>query len=136
MADVTFPFFAFQRRHAVELEAGFSLAGQLFLNVPAPETRKMSKRVDQTASNIVQMLAAAAQTGKMPLDAIVYGWPGGHKPPNAVDVHDEAVMGPWAKKCLVIGVRVDPRPNDGFLRLDSDALQQMGLANPAPDKTQ
>jgi hypothetical protein len=80
MADVTFPFFVFQRRHAAELEAGFSLAGQFFLNVPASKTRKMSKRVDQTASNIVQMLAADAQTGKMPVDAIVYGWQGGHKP--------------------------------------------------------
>ena len=45
---------------------------------------------------------------------------------NAVDVDNDALMASWAKERVVIGVRVDPR-NDGYLRIDSDALLQMGL---------
>jgi hypothetical protein len=60
-------------------------------------------------------------------DALIYGWPTGtgHNPLHRVDVDDAALMEPWAKRCLVIGVRIDPR-NDGFVRVDSDMMQQAG----------
>lgn len=58
------------------------------------------------------------------------GWHGGAAPENAVDTGDDAIMSAWAARSLAIAVRIDPR-EDGFLRLDSDALAQMGLG-PAP----
>jgi hypothetical protein len=54
-------------------------------------------------------LAAFAQSGKWPVDrSLLFGWPGGRKPSNAVDVDDDVVMSAWANRSLVFGVMVDP----------------------------
>ena len=76
--------------------------------------------------NIITQLMAEARSGFMPADALVFGWHGGSKPPYAVDTNDDVIMTAWVNRSLVIGVRVDPRDDD-FLRVDSDALAQMGL---------
>jgi hypothetical protein len=121
-----FPAFAFQRRHHVELEAGFILAGQLIVDIP--KTKKPKKHQRRMVMKIIQQLTAEAQSGRMPLDGLIFGWHGGVKPPNAVDTNDDAIMSAWADRSTIIAVRVDPRPpsKDGP-RLDSDALAQMGL---------
>jgi len=62
----------------------------------------------------------------MPVDALVFGWHGGSKPPNAVDTSNDLIMGAWAAKSVGIVVRIDQR-NDGFVRFDSDVLRQMGI---------
>jgi hypothetical protein len=77
-------------------------------------------------TGIIQQLTAEAQSGLMPTDALVWGWHGGARPPNAVDTSNDEIMSAWVARSVVIGVRVDPR-EDGFLRVDSDQLAQMGL---------
>jgi hypothetical protein len=119
-----YPVFVFGRRSDIERETGLTLAGQLFVDIP--KTRKPKRRQQQMIREIVQRLTAEARLGRMPEDAMVYGWPGGCKPANAVDTDNDALMAAWAKDRLVIAVRVDPR-NDDHLRVDSDILLQMGL---------
>jgi hypothetical protein len=118
------PAFVFGRRRDIERENGLILAGQLIVDIP--KGKKPKRRQQRMIIEIVQRLTAAAQSGKMSDDAIVYGWAGGSRLANAVDVHNEALMANWVKDRLVIGVRVDPR-NDGYLRVDSDMLLQAGL---------
>jgi len=118
------PIFVFERRRDIEHEMGFELAGQLVVDIP--KRKKPNRRQQRLIAEIVQRLKEGAMSGQMPDDAVVYGWPGGCKPPNAVDVDDNAVMAAWAEEHMVIGVRVDSR-HDNQIRLDSDALLQMGL---------
>jgi hypothetical protein len=40
---VTMPVFVFQRRHHVELEAGFTLAGQLVVDIPKEPSRRSGR---------------------------------------------------------------------------------------------
>jgi hypothetical protein len=89
------PFFVFARRRDIEREMGLVLAGRLFVDI---SNRKKPKRWQQRSiANIVQGLTKEARSGQMPDGAVVYGWAGGCKPTNAVDVHDDAVMAAWAK---------------------------------------
>jgi hypothetical protein len=120
----TMPVFVFGRRSDIERETGLILAGQLIVDIPKTKTPK--RRQQRMIAEIVERLTADARSGQMPADAMVYGWPGGSKPANAVDVDNDALMASWAKDRLVIAVRVDPR-DDGHLRVDSDMLLQMGL---------
>jgi hypothetical protein len=63
----------------------------------------------------------------VPDDAMVYGWPGGIRPPNADEtVDNDKLMAAWANERVSIAVRIDPR-NDGLVRLDSDIARQIGL---------
>jgi hypothetical protein len=123
--NLTMPLFIFLRRRDVELEAGFILAGQLIVDIPKSR-RKPKRREQRMIAEIVQQLTDQAQSGQMPDDAIVYGWPGGCRPANAADVDNDALMASWAKDRIAVGVRIDPR-NDGRLRMDSDMLLQAGL---------
>jgi hypothetical protein len=123
--ELIMPVFVFMRRRDIERENGFILAGQLIVDIPRSR-KKPKRREQQMITEIVQLLSANAQSGQMPDDAVVYGWPGGCRPANAVDVDNDALMASWAKERIVIVVRIDPR-NDGYLRIDSDALLQMGL---------
>ena len=118
------PFFVFARRRDIEREMGFILAGRLFVDIP--KRKKPNRRQQRLIKESVQRLTEAAASGQMPDDAVVYGWPGGCKPTNAVDVDEGAVMAAWAKEHIVIELRVDSR-DSGHIRLDSDILLQMGL---------
>jgi hypothetical protein len=118
----TMPVFVFGRRRDIERETGLILAGQLIVDIP--KNTKPRRRHQRMIADIVQMLIARA--GEMPEDAMVVGWPGEHRPANAVDVNDDALMASWAKDRTVIVLRIDPR-NDGYLRIDSDMLLQAGL---------
>jgi hypothetical protein len=122
-----FPLFVFVRMRHVELEAGFTLAGQLVVDLPSNMKPKQMRRQQKMITAIVKKLTAAAESGEMPDDAVVYGWRNGGRPANAVDTHNDALMDSWRKDRLIIGLRVDPRPDDGFIRVDSNMRKQMGL---------
>jgi hypothetical protein len=127
MPDITMPLFVFARRRDIEIEAGLTLAGQLIVDIP--KRKKLKQCYQQMIVEIAHRLTAEAQSGRMPDDAIVYGWAGGRgRPANAVDTDDDALMTRWAQESTVIGVRVDPR-NDGLVRIDSDMRRQMGLCS-------
>jgi hypothetical protein len=118
----TMPVFVFARRRDIERETGLILAGQLIVDIP--KNTKPRRRHQRMIADIVQMLIARA--GEMPEDAMIVAWPGEHRPANAVDINDDALMASWAKDRTVIVLRIDPR-NDGYLRIDSDMLLQAGL---------
>jgi hypothetical protein len=122
--SIVMPLFVFDRRSHVEREAGFILAGQLFVDVP--NKAKLKGRDHRNIREIIGHLTSEAQSGRMPIDGMVVGWHGGVKPPNAVDVRDDAIMAAWAAKAVSIVVRIDPR-KDGRMRTDSDMLRQMGM---------
>jgi hypothetical protein len=124
MTKPIMPAFIFGRRRDVELEAGFILAGQLIVDIP--KGKKLNQREQQMITEIVQRLTAQAQSRQMPDDAIVCGWPGGSRPANAADVHDNALVESWAKDRVVIALRVDPREG-GRVRIDSDIARQAGF---------
>ncbi len=126
----TMPTFVFERRRDIELEAGFILAGHLVVDIP--KRPKLKTRQKRMITEIVQQLTKMAQSAQMPDDALVYGWPGGRRPPDADDIiDDDALMASWASRSVVIGIRIDPR-NDGLIRVDSDVMRQAGLI---PDQT-
>jgi hypothetical protein len=121
------PAFVFGRRHDIELEAGFVLAGQLILDFS--KQAEMTQHDNEMIAAIVQRLTADAQSGKLSdANDLVVGWrsPDGCPPENAADIHDDALMASWAKDRFVITVRVDPR-SDEYLRLDSDIIRQLDL---------
>jgi hypothetical protein len=131
MSEFVYPIFAFARRQDIELEAGFILAGQLVVEIPkgADDDRQRS-----IVADIIRMLTERAKSGEMSKDAMIYAWPGNHRPANAVDTDDDEAMQAWADKSLRVIVRVgekrtedpdDPR-SDG-VRLDSDLMRQAGL---------
>jgi hypothetical protein len=115
------PAFVFARRRDIELDADFILAGMLIVNLPR-EVKKLDQQ--QMVAAIIRQLMDAAQSGRMAADALVCGWHGGRRPPNAVDISNDEVMAAWARDCLTIGVRVDPR-NDGRPYIDSDIMRQV-----------
>jgi hypothetical protein len=121
------PAFVFVRRHDIELEAGFILAGRLIVDLP--NEGEATQHEQEMVSAIVQQLTADAQSGKLSdANDLVVGWrsPDGCPPENAADIDDDALMASWAKDRLAITVRVDPR-NDGYVRLDSDIIRQLDL---------
>jgi hypothetical protein len=127
-AQKIMPAFAFGRRHDIELEVGLILAGQLVVDLP--RGTEPTEDQQQMIGEIVRWLMEDAKSGRLPADAMVYGWHGGGgRPPDAVDTDNDEVMLAWANTRLVIGLRVDPR-NDGMLRIDSDMMRQMGLPEP------
>jgi hypothetical protein len=121
MTKVDFPAFLFARRRDIEIEAGLILAGTLFLDIPK---RRMERRQEQMILEITGQLYAMVRSGQMGDDAVICGWPHGAKPANAADVHDDALMGAWAKERIKIAVRIAPR-YDGMLRIDSDIARQL-----------
>jgi hypothetical protein len=114
-----YPLFVFERQHEIERETGLTLAGYLIVDLPNSE--KASRLEMEMVPEIVRRLVAEAQSGRMPTDAMVFGWRGGKRPTNAVDTNDAAVMTPWAKSRLSIMLRIDPR-NDGYIRFDSEMM--------------
>jgi hypothetical protein len=116
------PAFVFLRRRQIELEGGFSLAGRLMVVGKRPKLKGNQRRL---VGHIIQQLLKQVRSGQMPDDAIIYGWPYGRVPLNSKEITgNDEVMAAWAKACLTIEVRVDPR-NDGMLRVDSDMAKQL-----------
>jgi hypothetical protein len=123
MKIIEMPLFIFRRRHDIELEARFTLAGILIIDVP--KQLKLKRRRQRMLTDIIQQLTHRAQSGQMPDDAIVFGWRNGCRPPNADDItSNNELIASWAKDRLSIVVRVDPR-NAGLLRIDSDMARQL-----------
>jgi hypothetical protein len=119
----TMPAFVFVRHADIERETGLILAGKLIVDIP--KSTKPKGKHQRMIAKIVQQLIDHARSGQMPDNTFIYGWAGGSRPANAVDVHDDAVMAAWAKDRIVIALRVDPRNGDYF-RVDSDMLLEMG----------
>src|SRR5271169_4802999 len=106
-AKTIFPMFVFDRRSHVEREVGYILAGQLIVDIPDAKTLK--RRHQRLVEEIIDQLIADAQSGRMAEDALVFGWHGGARPPNAVDVTNDTIITAWVKRSMVIDVRVGPR---------------------------
>jgi ABC-type uncharacterized transport system substrate-binding protein len=83
------PAFVFFRQHDIELE-GFTLAGHLIVDLPA----RYDPTEDETqlVSAIMKQLIDAVESGRMPDDAVVYGWHGDDRPPDAVDTNNHEIM--------------------------------------------
>jgi hypothetical protein len=121
----TMPLFVFDRRRDIEQEANFLLAGTLIVNIPKNKANKPRNR--QQVSDIVTTLVDMARAGTLP-NTMFGGWPEGKKPVNSkAIIDDDALLKAWSKDRLCIAVRVE-RGESGMLRIDSDALRQMGLA--------
>jgi hypothetical protein len=119
-----FPVYVFVRRRDFEIEAGFALAGILIVDIPESQKFQMEHSQKQKIQKIIGQLCAMARAGEMGDDAFIYGWPDGAKPANAADVHDDALMWQWAKKCIKITITIDPRDD---VRIDSDLARELGL---------
>jgi hypothetical protein len=116
------PVFCFGRRSDIERETGLLLAGNLVVDIPKG-MEKPTRKQQYMIAEIIQRLTAEARAGRMPADAVLYGWDGGRKPDNAAD---DAAIERWAETRAKVAVRIDPR-NDGQVRMDSDMALQMGL---------
>jgi hypothetical protein len=134
MSKPIMPVFAFERRMDIERECGFTLAGQLVVDTPRKHVH--NKRSKQTIVNIIATLKRMAAAGQLPDGrmAMVYGWPGGRKPHDAVDTDDDAVMAAWAALSLVIALRLGESFGDQ-IPIDSDVMQQM-MGKPPSDSAQ
>jgi hypothetical protein len=115
------PVFVFARRRDIEIETGMLLAGHLIVDIP--KDTEPTREQQYMLAEIIQRLTAEARAGRMPADAVLYGWGGGRKPDNAAD---DAAIEHWAETQTSIAVRIDPR-NDGLVRIDSDTAMQLGL---------
>jgi hypothetical protein len=121
------PAFVFGRRRDIELEAGFILAGQLFVDIR--KRKKLKPSHERKIGSIIQELLHLVQSWEMPETAIIYGWPDGKRPPDADQIIDDNdLMAAWAKDRIGIVLRVSPRDSSEGLRLDSDLMRQAGLA--------
>ena len=129
MTKPVMPYFCFARRRDIELEGGFTLAGQLVLDELCPKNDKQEARLQQVSERILKLLMAEVGAGRMPDGAMIFGWR------NAVDTNNHALMAAWAKDRITIAVRIDPRPS-GTPIIDSDIMQQMGLIPNAEGKAQ
>jgi hypothetical protein len=121
MSNQAYPAFVFQRDSRVEREAGFLLAGDLIVDARDDDE---AAAMGQAISQIID----EAKAGRLPDDALVFGWHGGSKPPNAVDTKDNAIMSAWADRSILTIVRIEPgNGEDGVLRIDDDVLRRMGI---------
>jgi hypothetical protein len=119
------PAFVFERRRDIELEAGFILAGDLFLYIL--DGAESEEHYQQTSAGIVQRLLEMKKSKQMPDNELVVGWHQGERPENAKEIiNNDKLMSVWAQRSSRIKVRVDPR-KDGFMRIDSDIARGLGL---------
>jgi hypothetical protein len=88
-----------------------------------PKHKQPSEQDQQLITELVQRLTRIAQRDPDLHEAGV--WRDGVKPPDGLSppFPDDAILA-RVNRCLVVGVRVDPR-NDGFLRLDEAALAEI-----------
>ena len=131
MTEPIMPLFVFERRKRVEQECGFTLAGQLIVDIPKRDINK--KRSKQTLTYIFRQLEELARSNRLPDGRYVtiVGWPGGRKPVDAVDTADDAVMAAWIVRSTVIGFR-SGAPFGDNIPIDSDMMAQM-MGTPPSD---
>ena len=118
------PAFVFARKRQIEIETGLTLAGLLVVDLP--KGKKLKQRDEQLIVKISNMLTAERKSG-LPDDAIIYGWHGGVRPPNADEIiHNDELMSAWAKTRITIEVRIDPHA-DGRFRFGPTDLRALGV---------
>jgi hypothetical protein len=113
------PNFIFERDKTAEETGGFMLAGKLLTDIS--KHTKPSAGDQQLISELVGHLTRAAERDPHMDRASI--WRSGVKPSDALVEGPafDAAISVRLKRCIVVGVRVDPR-NDGFLRLDDGLL--------------
>src|SRR5262249_46083196 len=122
-----YPAFVFDRQPEIEHESNLLLAGDLIIDVPS-DIEDWSSEQREMVTAIHLRLVSAARSGGMPEDSIVYGWPDGEKPANAVDVDNHALIDAWMSERTFILLRATEHAADEFLRQpDSVTLQHLGM---------
>ena len=122
-----YPAWVFDRHPEIEHESNLLLAGDLIIDI-TPDSEDWSSEQHEMMIAIHLQLLSAARAGEMPEDSIVYGWPDGEKPANAVDVDNHALMDAWMSERTFILLRVTEHAADEFLRQpDSVTLQHLGM---------
>ena len=117
------PTFVFARKREIEIETGLTLAG--FLIVDLPKGKKPKGRDRRMIAEVIEALTTAVKSGRMPDDAITYGWHGGGRPPNADEIlGDDKLMSEWARTKMSIEVRVSPH-HDDRIRIGPTDLRRM-----------
>jgi hypothetical protein len=129
MTDVI-PDCLFVRDFKAEAAGGFTLAGMLFVRRREKDIRKKEKKLIGAA---IQRLTDAAREQRpgMQLTRAAFNLDGSDAPPLGDKLDDDNWLShhyaPPNNPYTTIGVRVDPRPNDGHIRLsDYDLKLIMG----------
>jgi hypothetical protein len=112
------PDFIFERQKAVEEAYGFTLAGKLLTDIPSHEGP--SERDRELIFELIQRLKDEFQ--RNPDMDHVSIWRNGKPPAALKSPFPDAAIRARAKRCLVVGVRVNP---DGLLRLDDSQLAEI-----------
>jgi fructose-1,6-bisphosphatase/inositol monophosphatase family enzyme len=118
-----YPTFVFDRKHEIEIESGLVLAGDLYIDVPPGKMNKA--RIKKAVAKLVSELVRRARCGAMSLDTVVYGWPEGPVELR-VDDTDHAAMEAWAARGTAIMLRVDDKPDSGFIKIDHEVMRRWG----------
>ena len=135
------PMWVFYRRHDIELEAGYQVAGLLFIDLGQfyPDLPKSRKKRDKLVNGLLTRLFEHIHRScaQQPKDDYHSGWQVGRKREDDVDLFDDTLMEPWRERCDVINVRMGETDDmaKGF-RIDSDMMQQMGFMPPTPSRDQ
>lgn len=131
-ADLVMPWFYFERLPHIEQEAGFALAGTLYIDIPERKRKKAANgNLPEEVRDLIKALCEKAKDGSMDGDnTIRQGWRDGWKPPYGDEVTDDLeLMQEWAKDKLVIVLRVSNQEIDSMdsIPIDSDVLLRHGL---------
>jgi hypothetical protein len=106
------PVFIFERKRQIEIETGLTLAGLLVVDLP--KGKKLKHRDLRMIGEILNMLSAERVSGRMPDDAVIYGWSGGVRPSNADEIlRNDELMCAWVKTKITI--EFGGSQDDGFL---------------------
>jgi hypothetical protein len=124
-ADWIFPHFFFDRRPDIEAEAGYALAGTLYIDFPKS---KLKAGRDKPPKELQEIMIELAKRAKETANCIVIGW-NGPKPPYGDEItDDDKLMAEWAKDKLAIVLRVASENIDpSEMPMDSDLLLKCGF---------
>jgi hypothetical protein len=126
-ADWIFPYFFFDRRPDIEAEAGFDLAGTLYIDFPKPKLK--AGRGDRPPKELQNIMTDLAKRAKENNCIVIVGWKG-PKPPYGDEITDDKeLMTEWAKDKLAIVLRVAGEKMDlsEGMPMDSDVLLKCGF---------
>jgi hypothetical protein len=116
------PDFIFGRDKFAEEQCGFLLAGRLVTDIPK-DTKEPSNEDQKLIGKIIQALLEEVRNDPHLQEVGI--WRGGVKPDHRISPpFPDDLMIARMKRCIVVGVRVDPR-NDGMMRFDDGMLAEI-----------